>query len=267
MSHSSQQTALITGASTGIGYELAEVFARDHYNLVLVARSQKKLEKLAGNLERDYGIKTTVITQDLSVADGPQKIHDVLQKQGIEIDVLVNNAGFGNYGMFTETDWKTEAAMIQLNITSLTHLTKLFLPSMLKKGRGKIMNIASTAAFFPGPFMSVYYASKAYVLSFSQALSKELAGSGITVSVLCPGATKTEFSKVANMENARLFDSNLIIFMSAKEVAVQGYKGLMKNKSLVITGLANKLMIQSVRFIPRNLMLNILHWIMSKRIR
>ncbi len=265
MSHTSPQTVLITGASTGIGYELAKLFARDRYNLVLVARNRQKLEELASLLQKEYQVNTTVIAKDLSLTDSPQELYDEINNQGIEIDILINNAGFGAYGAFAETDWAREARMSQLNMISLAHLTKLFLPSMLEKGRGKIMNVASTAAFLPGPFMALYYASKAFVLSFSEALNKELEGSGITVTALCPGATETEFSKRAKMEKARLFASNLIVMMSAAEVARQGYVGFMKGKPVIVTGLSNKVMTLGIRFSPRSWVLGLVHWIMSKR--
>src|SRR5712692_6004686 len=182
-------TALITGASGGIGYELAKLFARDSYNLVLVARSADKLAQLAAELEKAYQIRATVVAVDLAQPDGPEQVFAATQKAAIEVDVLVNNAGFGQFGFYVETDLQEELQQIQLNIASLTHLTKLYVRPMVERRHGRILNVASTAAFQPGPLMAVYYATKAYVLSFSAALSNELQGTGVSVTALCPGPT------------------------------------------------------------------------------
>jgi short-subunit dehydrogenase len=241
-------TALITGASSGIGYELAKLFARDSYNLVLVARSTDKLAQLAAELEKAYKIRATVVTADLALADGPEQVFAATQKAGIDVDVLVNNAGFGQFGFYVETDPQKELQQIQLNIASLTHLTKLYVRPMVERRRGRILNVASTAAFQPGPLMAVYYATKAYVLSFSEALSNELQGTGITITCLCPGPTTTEFHKRASMDLSNIMQAP---FMDAKTVAEIGYRAMLKGKPTVIAGKMNWLVAQSTRFAPR----------------
>lgn len=246
----SGKTALITGASSGIGYELTKWFARDGYNLVLVARNHKQLMQIADELEAKYGISVKVIAKDLSVASAPEEIFTELNQESIGIDALVNNAGFATYGLFSEIDLEADLQMMQVNMVTLTHLTKLFLPGMLQKRMGKILNVASTAAFQAGPLMATYYASKAYVLSFSEALADELQGTGVNVTALCPGATKSGFQKRANMEDSKLFTGQIL---DVQTVARVGYRGLMANKTVVIPGLRNKILVQSVRFFPRKL--------------
>lgn len=245
----SRKTALITGASSGIGYEFTKLFARDGYNLVLVARSEQQLQKLADELREKHGIAVEVIAKDLSNANTPDEIFAELQQESLTVDALVNNAGFATYGKFSEIDLNAELQEMQVNMVTLTHLTKLFLPGMLKKGWGKILNVASTAAFQPGPLMAVYYATKAYVLSFSEALAEELRGTGVTVTALCPGPTQSGFQKRANMEDSRLFRGRKVA--DAATVARIGYRGLMTNKTVVIPGLRNKVLAESVRFVPR----------------
>lgn len=241
-----QQTALITGASGGIGLELARVFARNGHDLVLVARNGRRLEEEEINLTREFGVAVRTIPHDLSLASAPADIRDRLHADGVEIGILVNNAGFGAFGTFKDVDWMTELEMIQVNMVALTHLTKLFLKDMVERGEGRILNVASTAAFVPGPLMAVYYASKAYVLHFSEAIAHELKGSGVSVSVLCPGPTGTGFQKRAAMEDSRLASGRKI--MSARKVAERGYKGLMAGKTIIIPGLGNKLVAESPRF-------------------
>ena len=241
-------TALITGASSGIGYELAKLFARDGSNLVLVARSGDKLAQLAAELERAYKIRAIVIAADLALPGGPDQVFTATQKAGIDIDVLVNNAGFGQFGFYAETNLQEELQQLQLNIVSLTHLTKLCLRPMVERRRGKILNVASTAAFQPGPLMAVYYATKAYVLSFSSALSNELKGKGVSVTCLCPGPTTTEFHKRAAMDLSNIMKAP---FMDAKTVAEIGYRAMFKGKPTVIAGKMNWLVAQSTRFAPR----------------
>ena len=244
-------TALITGASSGIGYELTKLFARDRYNLVLVARSESKLQQIASELTEQFGITVKIITKDLALPTSPKEIWQELQTESIAIDVLVNNAGFATYGLFTETELQPELNMMQLNMVTLTHLTKLFLPEMLSRQSGKILNVASTAAFQPGPLMAVYYATKAYVLSFSEAIANELQGTGVSVTALCPGATESGFQARANMEESKLVKNKQI--MDANEVAAIGYRGLMDRQAVVIPGYQNKLLALVTRFIPRNL--------------
>lgn len=254
------RTALITGASSGIGSDLAEVFASQGHNLVLTARRQDKLQALATQLAQKYQIKASVVVADLTDPQAPPKLFQ--QLQNTPIDILVNNAGYGIYGLFTDTDINEELAMIQLNITALTHLTKLFVPGMVARKYGKIMNVASTAAFQPGPLMAVYYATKAYVLSFSEALGNELQDQGVTVTALCPGPTKSEFQVRADMEKSKLVAGKSI--MDSMTVAKIGYEGLMKGKPVVITGGLNKLFANGVRFMPRRAVTKIVRMIQEK---
>ena len=239
MTDTNRKTALITGASGGIGLDLARLFARDGYRVILVARTEEKLRRLASELGGDY------IVADLSRPEAPQQI---FEKAG-EVDALVNNAGYGTAGAFNETDLRTELGMLQVNVVALTHLTKLFLPAMVKRGAGAILNVASTAAFQPGPLMAVYYATKAYVLSFSEAIADELRHSGVTVTALCPGPTQTGFAAAAAMEDRRLF--NLVKPMDSAEVARIGYAGMKHGKRVVITGFSNKIGVQALRVSPR----------------
>ncbi len=253
--------SLITGASGGIGYELAKLFARDHYNLVLVARSADKLNQVAGELQSQFGITVKTVALDLAEAPAPKFLFDQLQREGIAVDVLVNNAGFGGYGEFAVMPEEEIVGQIQLNISALTHLTRLFLPVMLARRRGKIMNVASTAAFQPGPLMAVYYATKAYVLSFSEALANEVAGSGVVVSCFCPGATHTGFAKRAGVEESRIFK---LAAMNVEAVARDGYRGLMAGRTVVISGLQNWLVAKSVGFAPRKVVTAISRWVAEK---
>ena len=252
---------LITGASSGIGRELATLFARDGHGLVLIARDQASLARIGGELTREYGVAVEVIAQDLSRPNAAIEIYRELKRLSIEIDVLVNNAGFGTYGVFADADPGIELQMLQLNIVSLTQLTRLFLKEMLAKRDGKILNVASTAAFQPGPLMAVYYASKAYVLSLSEALANELRGSGVTVSTLCPGPTQTGFKRRAHMEDSRLFASGA---MDAARVAAIGYRGLMRGKTVIIPGLKNRLLAFVVRFAPRRLVTSAVRMLQDK---
>jgi uncharacterized protein len=245
----SKKTALITGASGGIGLELAKLFAKDGYRLILVARDEKRLAKLAQELT-GQGNEVKTVALDLSQSTAPQQLMDQLKRDGVSVDVLVNNAGFGLFGNFSETSWPKEKDMIQLNMVTLTELTKLVLPEMVSRKSGKILNVASTAAFQPGPLMAVYYATKAYVLYFSEAIAEELRGTGVTVTALCPGPTKSGFQKLAEMENSKLVQGNTD---SPETVARLGYRALMGGKRIVITGLRNKILAHSIRFMPRSL--------------
>jgi uncharacterized protein len=250
-----RRAALITGASAGIGAELARVFARDGWDVVLVARGREGLEKVGRELAEKHGTRYHVIPTDLTERDAPQALHDAVQGLGLEVHALVNNAGFGVLGPFVDvgrdlpTELGRELEMLQVNVVALTHLSKLFLPAMVKRGRGYLLNVASTAAFQPGPLMAVYYASKAYVLSFSEALSVELAGTGVTSTVLCPGPTRTEFSAKADMDTTRLF--HVAHVMTAEEVARAGYRAMLAGKPSVVTGAMNRVMATATRFIPR----------------
>lgn len=259
---SSTQTALITGASGGIGYELAKLFAKDHHNLVLVARSGDKLNQLAGELRGQFGVTVKTVALDLASAPGGKILFDLLEGEKLAIDVLVNNAGFGVFGEFAGMAEEEILGQVHLNVTALTLLTRLFLPGMLARRNGKIMNVASTAAFQPGPLMAVYYATKAYVLSFTEALANEVAGTGVIVSCFCPGATNTGFQRRAGMENSRLFKK--IGAMSAEKVARDGYRGLMSGKTLVISGMQNWLVAESVRFAPRKWVTAVSRWVAER---
>ncbi|WP_226678371.1 SDR family NAD(P)-dependent oxidoreductase [Mesobacillus jeotgali] len=241
------KTALITGASAGLGYEFAVMFAEDGYDLVLVARNKTKMEEIKN---RFPNLNITVITKDLSQSDAAREVYAEVKAAGITIDTLVNNAGFGLMGKFEKLDIVKQSEMINLNITALTELTHYFLPELKENSnKARILNVASTAAFQPGPMMAVYYATKAYVLSFSEALAEELAGTNVTVTTLCPGATKTNFASVANVEKTKMFSGA----MSSQDVAKQGYQALMAGKRVVITGSTNKVGAYAAKFLPRSL--------------
>jgi short-subunit dehydrogenase len=245
------QTALVTGGSGGIGLELAKVLARNGFDLVLVSRKRYTLEAAAGQLEGKFDVKAHVFAADLRRREAPEAIYDFLQNEIIPIEVLVNNAGFGLGGEFSETELSRELEMIQVNIAALTHLTKLFLPPMIKRRSGRVLNLASTAAFQPGPLMAVYYATKAYVLSFSEALAEELRNSGVTVTALCPGPTQTDFADTAEVGSSRLF--NAFGIADAADVAKYGFDAMMHGKRLAIPGIRNKIIAQANRFTPRAL--------------
>ena len=244
-----QPTALITGASSGIGLELARLFAKDRCHLVLVARESERLRKAAAGLQQISGTAPRVIAFDLADPRSPAAIHAELKDT--PVDYLINNAGFGLGGPFSTTDRTTELEMIQVNVTSLVDLTKLFLPGMLARKSGRIMNVASTAAFQPGPLMAIYYASKAFVLSFSEAVAEELAGSGVTVTAFCPGPVASDFQRRAGIENVKLVKNQSMGMMTAEEAARIGFNGMMKGKVIVIPGFLNKLGVQSLRVGPR----------------
>jgi short-subunit dehydrogenase len=263
MNGAPRKTALITGGSGGIGLELAKVLARNGFDVVLVARNRDTLEAAAGQLEGKFNITAHVFAADLRRREAPQSIFDFLQNENIPIEILVNNAGFGLGGDFADTDLDRELEMIQVNIAALTHLTKLFLPAMIKRKSGKILNVASTAAFQPGPLMSVYYASKAYVLSFSEALSEELRDTGVTVTALCPGPTKTDFAATAQVGHSRLF--TLFGVADAASVAEFGFQAMMQGKRVAIPGIRNKLVAESHRFFPRNLVTRVARLAQEKR--
>jgi hypothetical protein len=240
-------TALITGASGGIGYEFAKVFAGHGHDLVLVARSEDKLNQLAEDLRAAHGLSVNVIPKDLCAPHAASQLFEELRRAGARIDILVNNAGVDVYGYFYETDWELELQMIQLNLVSLTELTKLLLADMRRQGWGRILNLGSTGSFIPAPLNTVYAATKAYVLSFSTALAEELRGTGITVTLLCPGATWTGFQARAKIEDVRLLRYGVL---EAGTVAEVGYRAMMAGKGLAVPGLFTKSQIFLARLLP-----------------
>lgn len=246
--------ALVTGASSGIGEEFAYRFAEEGYDVVLVARNLERLKEIAQLVETKYHRKAVPIGLDLALPESPEKLYQLVHELGLEIDILVNNAGYATFGPFQDTNLQAELAMIQLNITTLTHLTKRFLPRMIANNAGKVLNVASTAAFQPGPLMAVYYATKAFVLSFSEAIAEELTGTNVTVTVLCPGPTESGFQARAQMEDSKLFKGKI---MTSRAVASVGFDGLMRGKRVVIPGVKNRVLAESVRFTPRRMVTKI----------
>jgi short-subunit dehydrogenase len=246
--------ALITGASSGIGAELAEVFAREGWHVILVARSTAKMDELGASLAKKYGATWTTFGADLIDPKAPEALAAEVSKAGLVVDALVNNAGFGTHGAFAELDPARELAMIQVNVTALVALTRIFLPGMIARKKGRILNVASTAAFQPGPSMAVYCATKAFVLSFSDALGEELIGTGVTATCLCPGATTSGFQAAASMESSKLFKDRKL--PSSADVAEYGFAATMRGQRVAIHGFMNGAMVQSIRFAPR--------WLVSK---
>ncbi len=242
------ETVLITGASSGIGLELAKLFAADKSDLVLVARSQEKLDHLATQLRDEHHVQVRVLSRDLVDPQSPRDIFEVLAAEGVTVDVLVNNAGFAAGGPVVDVPLEKLLDTISLNIAALTHLTRLFLPGMLQRRSGGILNIASTAAFQPGPYLAVYYATKAYALSFTEALAEEAIGTGVRVTCLCPGPTTTGFAAVAEVESKLLFRLGT---SDAKTVAQAGHRGFRRGRVVVVPGFRNKLLAAAVRFTPR----------------
>ncbi|HVN49628.1 MAG TPA: SDR family oxidoreductase [Bacteroidota bacterium] len=257
------KTVLITGASGGIGYDLAEIFAKHEYNLVLVARNETKLQQIKSDWETKYHIQIDILSKDLSLPSAAKEIYDSIRAKNIFIDVLVNNAGFGWRGYFSEMNETDVLEMIQVNITSLVHLTRLLLPKMIEHKNGIILNVASTAAFQPGPEMAMYYATKAFVLSFSEALSEEVRTSGITVTTLCPGPTDTNFQARANMANTQLFRRMAV--MNSSDVAAAGYRALMNGKRVVVPGFMNKLGVWSTRFASHGMIMRMVRFMHKEK--
>ena len=240
-------TALITGASSGIGRELAKLCAAAGNDVVLVARRGNELDALAGELHSAHSVAVRSLPADLSDPTAPQAIFDACAAA----DILINNAGFGHVGAFSATDWDTEARMIQVNVTSLAHLTRLYLPGLIARRSGRILNVASTAAFVPGPNMAMYYATKAMVFSLTLAIAAELEGTGVTATALCPGPTASEFSRVAGNDRSKLFRGAV---MSAADVAREGFDAMMAGKPEIIAGSRNRWMIWGARFAPRKML-------------
>jgi short-subunit dehydrogenase len=256
-------TALVTGASGGIGVDLAECFARDGYGLILTARSEAALKDVAARLQREHGVAATPIANDLGASGGGQRLADAIRAQGLGVDVLVNNAGYGHAGALTSSDLATQVGMVYLNVRALVELTHLSGDARLKKGRGGVLNVASTAAFQPGPLMAVYYASKAFVLSFSEALWEEARGTGLKVSCLCPGPTVSGFRERAGTGKTRL--ASLSKAAPSMPVAEAGYRGWCANRRVVITGARNRVMAELAPFMPRRALLRVVRQIQSAR--
>ncbi|MEZ0487230.1 SDR family NAD(P)-dependent oxidoreductase [Fibrella aquatica] len=245
----SGKTALITGATSGIGRELANLFAKDGYNLILVARGDDSLQQLAQSYENQFGIKTTLITKNLADDQAGQQVYDEVQQQGIKVDVLVNNAGMGEYGMFaTETDLQKEVDIIHINVIALVKLTKLFLKDMVQRNEGKILMLGSVASVIPNPLMAVYGATKSFVYSFSEALRNEIKDTNVTLTVLMPGATDTDFFNKAGAMNTKAQEKALET--PAADVAKTGYDALMSGKDKVVHGVANKASVAMAHLLP-----------------
>ncbi len=242
-------TALITGASAGLGAEFAKLFAADKHDLLLVARRRDRLDALAAELTAAHGVKVHVVAVDLMDPAAPKVILDEVERLGLEVGFLVNNAGFGSNGNFWELDADRERGMVEVNVTALVVLTRALLPAMVKRGSGRVLNVGSTAGFQPGPFMAGYYATKAFVNSFTEALAFELKGTGVTATVSCPGATATEFAGVAGNDKTALFKAGA---MGATEVATDAYRAMHAGQTVVVHGVRNKLSAWSVGFSPRS---------------
>ena len=256
------KTALITGATSGIGLALARRFAKAKYNLVIVSRGEEDLQTVKASLEHEFEIAVRTIQKDLSMPNSAQELYDQINEQGIIIDVLVNNAGYAEYGLFQDIPLLKELEMIELNLISATTLLKLFVDEMIQRGSGKVLNVASLAGFMPGgPLMSGYYATKAYLLSLTESLSTELKGKGVVISVLAPGATRTKFQDKAKINDTLLIKMGT---MDANTVAEAGFAGLMAGKTIIIPGLMNKLQVQLLRISPRTLTRSIIRKMQEK---
>lgn len=248
-----KKVALITGASTGIGKEFAYIHAEKGGDLIILARNKDKLEELKAELEQKYAVKIMVIAKDLSKAGAATAVYNEVKKAGIEVDYLINNAGFGGLGKFHERDWSTDMSMINLNILALTELTRLYLPDFVKRNSGRILNVSSTASLMPGPLQAVYFATKAYVTSFSNAIAEELHDTNVTVTALLPGATETEFANTAGFDDKGMFKNAF----GARGVAEDGYNGMLKGKLDVISGVSfsQKLMLPMAKIAPKRMIL------------
>ena len=255
-------TTLITGASSGIGMELARISAREGRDLLITARRENRLIKLKDELEMEYKVNIHILALDLVKKNSPKKLFNYTQKNSLTIDVLYNNAGVGDFGKFHKSNWEWQETMIDLNMKSLSHLTHLFLPQMVQLNRAYVMNVASNAAFQPGPLMSVYYATKHYVLAFSEALANELQDTGVTVTALCPGPTRSEFQETASMQKSKLV--NTVPLPDSKQVAEYGYKAMIKGKRVAVHGFMNKIFSVVVRLLPKRLVTSIVRKMQAK---
>lgn len=254
---------LITGASSGIGYEFAKIFARENYNLILTARSENKLLQLKEDIIKDNNIDIVVIPKDLSKPEEAEILYKKIRDMNLTVDVLINNAGFGTYGKFHKTPLEDEIKMINLNIISLVKLTHLFLQEMKLSERGNIINVASTAAFQPGPLMAVYYATKAFVLSFSEALANELNDTEIKITALCPGPTESGFQAAANITQSKLVKGRKL--PTSKDVAEFGYKAMKSGKTVAVHGFINRILTKAINFIPRKIVISAVRFIQEER--
>ena len=255
------KTALITGASNGIGFEFAKILARNKYDLILVDRNKSKLDEIKNNFNQDYGVKVYVIACDLYQSDACRDIYEQVRRNNLDIDILINNAGMGDWGLFVDSNIEKQGQMLQLNIVALTNLTRLFLPGMVKLQKGRILNVASTAAFQPGPLMSVYFATKAYVLSFSCAIAQELKGTGVSITCLCPGPTATGFQAATFTQETRLTQVKKL--PCPQKIAEYGYRAMLREKTVAVHGFLNKFVVFSIRFLPRWVTLRIVHFMQA----
>jgi len=253
-----RKTVLITGASSGIGKALAENFAKDGYDVVLAARSVKKMEEHASDLQKRFGVIAVALSADLESPQGAAQLHAAIKKRGLTLGALANNAGYGIFGEFKDSLLDENLSMMQLNMNAVVALTRLFLPDLLLT-KGKILNTASTASFQPGPYMAVYYATKAFVLSFSEALACELEGTGVTVTALCPGPTASGFQEKAAMHASGLVRNKKL--PSSEQVAAAGYRAMRRGRRVYIYGFTNRLMALSVRFTPRTMVTRVVKWV------
>lgn len=242
--------ALVTGATSGIGLEIALNFARDGINLILVARTENKLMEIKEKIESDYKVEVLILAKDLTREEAPDEIYEEVEKRGIRVDFLINNAGFGSFGRLIATDYETEKDLVKLNVLSLLQMNKLFVPLMAARHYGYVMNVASLAAFMPGPVMANYYASKAYVLSLSEAMHEELKKDGVKVTALCPGPVRTNFQERAQLQKT---DTAKSFIMEAKKVADIGYLGLLRGKAIVVPGTFEKIVPVITKLLPRSL--------------
>lgn len=257
------KTALITGASGGLGLSFVKILARDGYDVVLVARNAEKLAEIKADIESSYGVRAYVVAKDLCHTESVNEVFDATEALGLKIDVLINNAGFGDFGEFHKSDINKQIRMVDLNVIALMQLCHLYIPQMIERGSGNILNVDSIAAFQAGPLMSVYYATKAFVLSFSQALTRELKGTGVKVTALCPGPIKTNFENSSELGGSGLF-KNLKVW-SPDTVAEFGYKNMKRGRSLCVCGALNKLIVFSNRLAPRALVRNAVYEIQKEQ--
>ncbi len=257
------KVALVTGASSGIGRALLDCFAADGIDLVITARDEAALTKAAEEITKKYGVSVTTIPADLSEPGAARWLFDEVERRGLVVEYLVNNAGFGHYGFFHEADAKKMDDMVQVNVAALVTLTRLFLPGMVARRSGRILQVSSLAGFQPGPLMAVYYATKAFVTSFSEAIAEELSGTGVTVTCLCPGPVHTQFAARAEFNHSRIFQKSHIA--TAEEVAAYGYRAMMAGKVLAVHGFNNRLLAFIGRFIPRRILVKLVRWMQEKR--